>query len=87
MNTALLNEDLEIEFSRILRNLYEDYGCSYMFYLNEFNNHRISFSSNAEWYELYVGRGLISHCPLLKITEEKIKKNGRTKPRSKPNKH
>lgn len=62
------------KFDSIFLNLKENYGCSYLFYLKEVSGVKTSYSSNREWYDIYVGQGMINQCPLLRVTQEKLKR-------------
>ncbi len=62
-------------FEQIFAELKKEYGCTYMFYLYEYGEHKIAHSSHPAWYDLYFKENLIDHCPLLRLGHQNIDRN------------
>ncbi|MBM7071960.1 hypothetical protein JQC92_07900 [Shewanella sp. 202IG2-18] len=62
-------------FEQIFAELEYEFGCSYMFYLYEYGDRKITHSSNPNWYDVYVKDKLIDHCPLLRAGHDRFERN------------
>ena len=59
-------------FERVFCDLKKKFDCTYMFYQYSYHDFKLSFSTNTEWMDEYVGHLLIDKCPLIRMGLQKI---------------